>query len=53
VDAARREALLIVREMVAEKIKHGGDAKDRRQLWVTNLSGEVLFAIPFRQAWGG
>jgi hypothetical protein len=39
--------------MVAEKIKHGGDAKDRRQLWVTNLSGEVLFAIPFRQAWGG
>jgi len=50
-DAARKEALLSVREMVAETVKHGGPRKDLRQLWVAGESGKVLFAIPFGGAW--
>jgi hypothetical protein len=51
VDAARKEALLAVREMVADTIKRGANPSDGRQLWVADESGKVLFAIPFRQVW--
>jgi hypothetical protein len=46
-EAARREAINVSREMLGEKILHGG-ALDHRRIEISNEKGEVLAVVDAR-----
>jgi hypothetical protein len=49
-DAARAEAVLMIREMVGEELRHGAGLDDARWVEPRNEQGTMLGVIPFKDA---